>query len=177
MRFKGPRQTALAVAALLAATAPAARTGKITLAELQAAGASAQLRPASELRLRVAPQSGGVAIAQGVQGQQSGSGGSGGTQPQQAGGPVGSRVAAGPAPDGSLSGTGGQIIETVDFGDVTGTVCDCGEIPVAALPKVAGAFPWWAFAGIPLVCVSGICFDTDDETTPNPTPTPPTPPT
>jgi PEP-CTERM motif len=58
------------------------------------------------------------------------------------------------SPDPTLSQSGGQV-ETVDLGDVTGTVCDCGEIPVTSVAK--RGFPWWALAGIPLVCVSGIC--------------------
>jgi hypothetical protein len=66
-------------------------------------------------------------------------------------------------------------VETVDLGDVTGTVCDCGEIPPVDIPR-GGAFPWWTLAGIPLICVSGICTG-DNETPPNnppgPTPTPP----
>jgi hypothetical protein len=38
---------------------------------------------------------------------------------------------------------------------VTGTVCDCGEIPKPVIPK--GGIPWWPFTGIVLVCVTGIC--------------------
>jgi hypothetical protein len=74
--------------------------------------------------------------------------------------------------DATLSQSGGQV-ETVDLGDVTGTVCDCGEIPRSIIPRAAG-FPWWTLAGIPLICVSGICFG--DEDTPPTNPPPPTPP-
>jgi hypothetical protein len=86
-----------------------------------------------------------------------------------------------PAPaaaDPTLSQSGGQV-ETIDLGDVTGTVCDCGEIPVPP-PARAGGFPWWLLGGIPLICVSGICFDSSEECEvncgPGPTPTPPPPP-
>ena len=48
-------------------------------------------------------------------------------------------------------------VEVVEEGDVTGTVCDCGEI---FLP--GGGFPkWLALGGIPLVCVLVDC--TPDE--------------
>jgi hypothetical protein len=53
----------------------------------------------------------------------------------------------------------GQV-ETVEQGDITGTICDCGEIvtPGAALP-------WWPFlAGIPAVCLTGVCTSPNEET-------------
>jgi hypothetical protein len=59
---------------------------------------------------------------------------------------------------------------------VTGTVCDCGEIPPIEIPKAAAGFPWWTLAGIPLICVSGICTGSEDETPPNNPPPPPPPP-
>lgn len=44
-------------------------------------------------------------------------------------------------------------VEVIEEGDVTGTVCDCGEI---FLP--GGGFPkWLALGGIPLVCVLVDC--------------------
>jgi len=59
---------------------------------------------------------------------------------------------------------------------VTGTVCDCGEIPF--IPDVARrGFPWWLLGGIPLICVSGVCFDSDEECIVNCGPTPPETPT
>ena len=45
-------------------------------------------------------------------------------------------------------------VETVEEGDVTGTVCDCGEIKIPAGFK----FPWFALAGVPpLICATGAC--------------------
>lgn len=45
-------------------------------------------------------------------------------------------------------------VEVVEEGDVTGTVCDCGEITIPAGFK----FPWLALAGVPpLVCATGVC--------------------
>jgi hypothetical protein len=160
---------------VMLAAAPAAQAGTITYGEtVRTAGAGGQLRPAIDVRLRLA--------APGVATEQAGSTqGGAASQEQQAAGqqsqaPGGSTNVSGPAAaDPTLSQSGGKV-ETVDLGDVTGTVCDCGEIPFErAIPK--GGFPWWTLAGIPLICVSGICAGGDEETppnTPNPTPTPPT---
>ena len=44
-------------------------------------------------------------------------------------------------------------VEVIEEGDVTGTVCDCGEIFIPG-----GGFPaWLALGGIPLVCVLVDC--------------------
>jgi hypothetical protein len=44
-------------------------------------------------------------------------------------------------------------VEVIEDGDVTGTVCDCGEIFIPG-----GGFPkWLALGGIPLVCVLVDC--------------------
>lgn len=61
-------------------------------------------------------------------------------------------------------------VQVFEQDNVDGTICDCGEIPVAG-----GGFPKWVFLGlIPLICVTGICHR-DRETPPPPesTPTPP----
>lgn len=167
---------------VMLAAAPAAQASTITYGELvQTAGASGQLRSATEVRLRLVAQ--GQPTAQAVSTQS----GATSSQEQQAAGqqqptttPNGStNISAPTSSDPTLSQSGGKI-ETVDLGDVTGTVCDCGEIAVPEAIRKAGAFPWWTLAGIPLICVSGICAGGDDEvppTTPNPTPTPPTTPT
>ncbi len=161
---------------LLAAAAPA-RAGTITFGDLvSTVGASGQLRPASEVRLRMGAQAGSAAAQSGS--TQSGTTSSSAPDQQQQ--PSGSQPTAQggtttTSSDPTLSQSGGKV-ETVDLGDVTGTVCDCGEIPVVpdAIRRGAG-FPWWALAGIPLICVSGICTG-DEETPPNNPPTTPTPP-
>jgi hypothetical protein len=63
-------------------------------------------------------------------------------------------------------------VDIVDLGDIEGTVCDCGEIPVK------GGVPLW-----PLLFLAAVPFffihDCDDCDTPNPNPNPtptPTPP-
>jgi hypothetical protein len=162
---------------VMLAAAPATLAGTITYGEMvRTAGAGGQLRTATEVRLRLAAQS--------VTTAQAGSTQSGATssQEQQASGqqpatPNGTTNVSAPATsDPTISQSGGKV-ETVDLGDVTGTVCDCGEIPRPPLPK--GGFPWWTLAGIPLICVSGICAGGENTppNTPNPTPTPPTTPT
>jgi hypothetical protein len=162
---------------VMLAAAPAALAGTITYGEMvRTAGAGGQLRPASEVRLRlgsgqptaqVGSTQGGAASTQEQQ-QQSGQ------QPSVA--PNGSTDVSAPgSADPTLSQSGGQV-QSVDLGDVTGTVCDCGEIPPADVLRRGGGFPWWVLGGIPLICVGGICTGGDDEnppTTPNPTPTPP----
>jgi len=73
---------------------------------------------------------------------------------------LGSVALANPNPDVRL--------ETIDAGDIEGTVCDCGEIPVEA-----GGFPWW-----PVLFLAAVPFfftnndDCDDCVKPNPTPIP-----
>jgi hypothetical protein len=175
MRHQAIRTIALMLGVMLAA-APAAQAGTITYGELvRTAGAGGQLRPASEVRLRL--------VAQGQLTAQAGSTQSGATssQEQQAAGqqpaaPNGSTDISAPASaDPTLSQSGGQV-QSVDLGDVTGTVCDCGEIPAVPEALRKGGFPWWVLGGIPLICVSGICAGGDEELPPtsNPTPTPPT---
>jgi hypothetical protein len=72
---------------------------------------------------------------------------------------------------------GPTTVEVIDQGDVEGTICDCGELFVAA-----GGFPKWPlfFLGaIPLFFIDNDCEHCDSVTTPTPTPTPtstPTPP-
>jgi len=65
-------------------------------------------------------------------------------------------------------------VEIIDSGDVEGTVCDCGEIPVKG-----GGIPKWPLlflAAIPLFFIHG-CDDCDKTPTPTPSPTPTPPPT
>jgi hypothetical protein len=167
MRRQAVRTTSLMLGVIFAAS-PAARAGTITFADVvRAADASAQMRTAAEVRLRLAAQTG---TAQGSVAQSGST--SGTTQQQQTGTqqqPSGTTPAT--PSDPTLSQSGGHV-ETVDLGDVTGTVCDCGEIPAA--PAIKGGLPWWPLlGGIPLICLSGIC--TSDENSPPPGPTPPPP--
>ena len=169
MRHQAFRTIALMLGVMFAA-APAARAGTITYGEMvRTAGAGGQLRPASEVRLRLVATAGSTQSGAASSQEQQASG-------QQTAAPNGS-AGTPTSSDPTLPQGGG--IQTIDIGDVTGTVCDCGEIP-PALKIPVGGFPWWTLAGIPLVCVSGICAGGDDDvippTTPNPTPTTPTTP-
>ena len=75
----------------------------------------------------------------------------------------------------TITGEGKTIgVETIDEGDVEGSICDCGDILVAG-----GAFPKWPFlflAAVPLAFIHD-CEDCNNISTPTPTPTPPTTPT
>ena len=61
-------------------------------------------------------------------------------------------------------------VDIIDVGDLEGTVCDCGEIPVKG-----GGIPWWPFLFLAVVPFFFI-HDCDDCETPTPTPTPTPPP-
>ncbi|PYS77075.1 MAG: hypothetical protein DMF66_11275 [Acidobacteria bacterium] len=141
MRRQAVRTIAPMLAVLIGLAVPA-RAATITFADVaQTIGAGGQLRPASEVRLRLGAQSGPAQ--------------SGNTSSQQTTSTSTQQTTQTPAtPDPTLSQSGGQV-QTVDLGDVTGTVCDCGEIPVP--PAIKGGFPWWPLLGVPLVCVTGIC--------------------
>jgi hypothetical protein len=86
-----------------------------------------------------------------------------------------------PATSNSASLTGTEVapqqpaqpsnVETVNLGEVQGTICDCGAI------RIPGGFPKWpllALGGIPFLFINHEC-DTQPCTTetPPPTPTPP----
>lgn len=159
---------------LLVAAAPA-KAGTITFGDLvRTVGASGQLRPVSEVRLRFGAARAGSTAAQSGS-TQSGTTSSSPTDQQQATG-SGQTAQPGSAPassDTTLSQSGGQV-ETVDLGDVTGTVCDCGEIPFTA-PK-AGGFPWWPLLGaavLPFIIPRGGEEEFPPNNPPGPTPTPP----
>lgn len=171
MRHQAIRTFALMLGVSLTA-APAAKAGTITFGDVvRTIGASGQLRPASEVRLRLAAQSGAVQ----TQSTSAQSGTTSSDQQQATGSQQTGQTGSTQTADPTISQSGGRV-ETVDLGDVTGTVCDCGEIPPVNIPK-AGSFPWWTLAGIPLVCVSGICTGGGgDEIPPGDTPTPPPPP-
>lgn len=171
MRHQASRTTALMLGVLLLTAAPV-QAGTITFRDLvRSVGASGQLRPASEVRLRLAAQSGAVQ----TQSTQSQGGATTSDQQQaadiQPSGQSGSTVTTTQTPgDPSLSQSGGRV-ETVDLGDVTGTVCDCGIVPPTDIPKAG--FPWWPLLGgavVPFLIPRG-----GEEEIP-PGPPPPTPP-
>ncbi len=162
---------------VLLVTVVRTQAGTITLADVAHAFVDGQQRrPGAELRVRSVAQNGAVPLS-GVADlrlAQSGNNQSSNTQ-------TGTQSGTQSTPTTTTTGSGsivdaaqqqqqqGGTVETVDLGDVTGTVCDCGEIPV---PPVRGGFPLWpllALAGIPLAFLPG----DDDEIIPPPIDTPP----
>lgn len=152
MRHQALRPIALMLCFLLAAAAPA-KAGTIEFVEvLRSQGGVRHSRPADEVRLRVFAQSGAVT----QQNPATQSNASSTQQPNNAQDtsqqtPQGGTGTA----DSTLSQSGGQV-ETIDLGDVTGTVCDCGIIDVP--PGPGRRFPLWplfALAGIPLAFIPG----------------------
>ncbi len=133
----------------LLVAAPAAHAGTIEFVEVvHAPGLVGQSRPANEVRLRVFAQD-GTATQQNPSTQSSQSSTQKSDTAQDPATPQG---AAG-STDSTLSQSGGQV-ETIDLGDVTGTVCDCGVIDVP--PGPGRRFPLWplfALAGIPLAFI------------------------
>ena len=159
------RPTAAILSALLVASAPAL-AGTVGFADVAYSGAA---RTASDVRLRIAngPMAAGQQTAQGQV-----AGASSAQQPSDA--PAAPGTVSGPA-DGTLTQGGAGQVETVDLGDVTGTVCDCGEIPGTPILD-RGGFPWWPLLGaavIPLFFGGGDDDDIIPTPTPNPTPPPP----
>ena len=150
---------------LLLAAVPA-KAGTVVYADAVRTLSGGRSGGAADVRLRVAPQSSNASTVA----QQTGQNGSPASQQPGTGTPAGIITTA--PSDTTLSQSGGQI-ETVDFGDVTGTVCDCGEIPEVLVPG-GGGFPMWPLLGLlgtPLAFIPG------DEDTPTPpsTPLPPPP--
>ncbi|MDT7807360.1 MAG: hypothetical protein QOJ70_1173, partial [Acidobacteriota bacterium] len=123
MRHQAVRTIALMLGVLLAA-APAARAGTITFGDVsRTVGANGQFRPASEVHLRFGAQ--GSAVQTQSSSTQSGATSSSDQQQTPGTQPSAQAVSTAPAADTTLSQSGGKV-ETVDLGDVTGTVCDCG---------------------------------------------------
>ena len=161
------RPTAAILSALMLCSAPAL-AGTVRFADVTSGGPA---RSAGDVRLRVASAAGqDTAAQQGPAASQ--------TAGQQPAGstPESGRTAAPLSTDGTLTQSGAGQVETVDLGDVTGTVCDCGIIPDTVVPR--GGFPWWPLLGgaiVPFLFRGGDNPDTPDNPTPNTTPTPPPP--
>jgi hypothetical protein len=93
---------------------------------------------------------------------------------------TGPRNEDGPKTDSLLSGTVTSQapalgVEIIEEGEVEGTICDCGELLVAA-----GGFPKWPFlflAAVPLVFINDCDSCNNDKPSSTPTPTPPSTPT
>lgn len=170
MRHQARRPIALTLGALLLAAVPA-QAGPVEYRDMVSLS-SAHGRsggPSVDLRLR------SYAQQQGKSDQRPDSV-AGVAQDAKSGGTSEGAATAAPNTSAPLTGSeAGQqdqqtTVETIEVGEVDGTLCDCGEIKIPG-----GGFPLWpllGFAGVPLFFIPG-----DDDTPPTSTPTPTPPPT
>lgn len=147
MRNRAIRPVAAILSVLLLTVLPA-QAGPIPFSNVvQVFGGLQGGSQTQELRLRSVQQGGNTLVSTDTSSAQ-------GSAQQQGGTPSAPSslisTAAGPQ-EGGQQGN----VEVVEEGDVTGTVCDCGEI------KIPGGFkfPWLALGGVPLVCATGICTE------------------
>ncbi|HEV2880581.1 MAG TPA: PEP-CTERM sorting domain-containing protein [Pyrinomonadaceae bacterium] len=177
MKHQAIRPVALMLSVLLIAAVPA-QAGTISFGDVIAlATVNGQSgRQTIDLRLRsVTQQSGG---ATGSRDRQISSAGNNSQNPATVQTPTGT------APTGSadtgVTGTtvavqqpGSVQVETIELGDIQGTICDCGEIaplPGGGFPKL----PFLALAGIPLLFLGGgNDIPPTEVLPPPPTPVPP----
>lgn len=150
-RAVSPIATILSILLLAIAAAAPAQAGPVVysdvvhvMSNLQSGGQSQELRLRSLTQEGTTPVGGGLVSAPGKSSTDG---------------------ASGVAADGSASPAGGSLISTatglqetqqgtvevIEEGDVTGTVCDCGEI------YIPGGWPKWPLAFIP----AGICLIPD----------------
>ena len=155
MRHRALRLAAMMLSVLLVAAAPV-RAGTVQFADVvQVIVDGREGRPNLDLRLRAVGQGGSVPVSASTTQTGSGSTSSAGTAGTAAADDNSSIIGTDTAPQQ------GGTVETIDLGDVTGTVCDCGEIIVPggggfAFPKL----PLLALAGIPLAFIGGGDDDT-----------------
>lgn len=167
MSRQGLRPIAVTLSLLLLAAGPA-QASPIRFADVvaQAVANGQSGRQTYDLSLRTLPQNGRANAAANPQTQ------------DPAGSSTTSTDQTPATPGGSVSVTNTEVqtpqgqasnVEVVELGDVTGTVCDCGAIPVPpghSFPKL----PFLALAGIPLLFLPH-----GDDTPPTTVPTPTTP--
>ena len=165
MRRQGLRPIAAALSLALLTAGPA-KASPIHFADVvaQAVASGVGGRQTYDLRLRTLPQSGRTT--------------SSGTQTQNPSGsgqnPAPADTSGNPSVTNTEVQTPGQggNVEVVQLGDVTGTVCDCGEI---LIPEAGGGFPKLPFLALGAIPFFFLNRDKDIET-PNSTPTPTPPP-
>jgi len=144
MRNRAIRPVAAILGTLLLAAVPA-QAGPIPFGDVvQVFGGLRGGAQTQELRLRSISQTGSTPISSDVKSSNE-------TPAQQGNEPAPTSLIS-TATGGPQQGQQGSV-EVIEEGDVSGTVCDCGEI------KIPGGFkfPWLALAGVPLVCATGIC--------------------
>ncbi|HEV7377736.1 MAG TPA: PEP-CTERM sorting domain-containing protein [Pyrinomonadaceae bacterium] len=144
MRNRAIRPVAAILGTLLLAAVPA-QAGPIPFGDVvQVFGGLRSGGQTQELRLRSISQTGSTPISSDIKSSTQ-------TSSQQGNEAAPTSLISTTA-GGPQEGQQGNV-EVVEEGDVSGTVCDCGEI------KIPGGFkfPWLALAGVPLVCATGIC--------------------
>jgi hypothetical protein len=173
MKHQAPRIVALMLSVLLAAAAPA-RAGTIHFADVMQAASAGRRGPWADLRLRALHQQGGK-TASGVVVTTAQKKDAGASNGNAAGAPDGST--AGNTPTSLISQDPAQqqgTVQTIDLGDISGTVCDCGIIPDIDIP--GGGFPLWplaGLAGIPLLFLNRDSSQPPGDIPPGVTPTQP----
>ena len=147
-RAISPIATILSVLLLAIAAASPAQAGPVAYSDvvhvmgnLQAGGQSQELRLRSVTQEGSTPVGGGLVASTGKSSSADGTSGAGSSS--------GSLISTA---TGIQEGQQGNV-EVVEEGDVTGTVCDCGEI------YIPGGWPKWPLAFIPAgIClVPGLC--------------------
>ncbi len=152
-RAVSPVATILGLLLLAIAAAPPAQAGQVAysdvvhvMSNLQSGGQS------QELRLRSVTQEGGAPVSGGLVSPAGKS--SSGEDAGAVGSSSGSLISTVAAPQEGQQGN----VEVIEEGDVTGTVCDCGEI------FIPGGWPKWPLAFIPAaICLVPDLCTTDKE--------------
>ncbi|HEY0376190.1 MAG TPA: VPLPA-CTERM sorting domain-containing protein [Pyrinomonadaceae bacterium] len=156
-RAVSPVATILSVLLLAIAAASPAQAGPVAysdvvhvMSNLQAGGQSQELRLRSVMQEGSTPVGGGLVASTGKS--------SSADDPNGAGSSSGSLISTA---TGVQEGQQGNV-EVIEEGDVTGTVCDCGEI------FIPGGWPKWPLAFIPAaIClVPDLCTHTDQKCIP-----------
>jgi hypothetical protein len=148
MRNRAIRPVAAILSALLLAAVPA-QAGPVPFGDVvQVFGGLRGGGLTQELRLRSVTQAGNTPV--------NGDTKSSGQTSSQQGNESAPASLISTAAGGQQGGQQGTV-EVIEEGDISGTVCDCGEI------KIPGGFkfPWLALAGVPLICATGICTHND----------------
>ena len=169
MRRQVVRTVAITLSVLLVALP--AQAGTVHILDALQASAQRRSQGTQSPRLRAVSQS-GADVASGVTPAAQDSQTQSGTPTSAQGGTDAGTASGTPVSLIAQDAQGGGQVETVDLGDVTGTVCECGEIPDIIRP--GGGFPLWPLAGlgaIPLFFIKR-----DNENPPGPNPPGPTPP-
>ena len=167
-RAVSPVATILSVMLLAIAAASPAQAGQVAysdvvhvMSNLQSGGQSQELRLRSVTQEGSTPVSGGLVSSVG---KSSSSDDANAAGANGAGASSGSLISTATGPQEGQQGN----VEVIEEGDVTGTVCDCGEI------YIPGGWPKWPLAFLP----AAICLIPDlctDEPPPPPPPPPPIP--